>query len=158
MELHFIRVDNGQVLYSLKDTFKYTDRSPEALHQRSIKEITEKLATEAAEKFNPSWRYTILDKADYQLMVTNVNRDDAEIMKNLILSLPGSEVDLLIGNGNEIVMPKVFERNFYTDVGVYSILYKGPRENLLELLTSMQHPRLVVVAEKGKQIWVDQVR
>ena len=157
MDLNVIRVNDGRVLYKISDRIKYSDRSVEASIKNSTRVLSEQVADAASTKFNPAWQYSYLDKADYQVMLTDVDEKDIQLVSDLLKSMVGAEVESDEGE-KSIHNPEVYTRGIYADVAVLTVVYKGPRENLIERLTSSQFPRLVMVDEDPDQIILQQVR
>ena len=158
MVLNVYRIDTGELIDSEKAFLKSTDRVLEESINKSLREITALVSKRVADEFNASWNYMMLDQADYRIMVTGVNADDVGLIKETIRSMPAAKTNGEFEEGKIIVHPKVFMRSYYSDVAILSVVHKGPRQNLIDLLTSIQHPRLVLVDDDKADIWLEQVR
>jgi hypothetical protein len=81
-----------------------------------------------------SWKYLMLDVADYQLMFTGISHDQLEIVTKMLEQLaPDTEA---------------YVKTYYHGIAVVNLVYKGERSELIRAIERSPYPRLKIMVEK----------
>ncbi|MCX7016647.1 MAG: hypothetical protein NTW86_29505 [Candidatus Sumerlaeota bacterium] len=143
LSLKLIRVDNGEILGETFEAATASDADRERAIQLAIEEVVNKATNTLIDVYNAVWAKVMLDKADYRIMITRTTERAAEDLAGL---LEGMDLGI-----------KVYFRGFLGDVAVLTLNFSGDRQQLVDLLTQLDHPRFHVVKSEDKTLTVEQI-
>ena len=141
--LKMVRIDNEEILgeSSSEATASHEDRD-QAI-QKAIAQVVARSTNQLVDEFNRVWAKTVLDKADYKLLVSRVSEEDTENLADLLEEIdPGVEVRI---------------RSILGDVAVLTVVFPGGRDRLINALTQLDHPRFRLVSADKKALAIEQI-
>ncbi len=138
IQLSLIRVDTGEILAETESVGLAANIEADRAIELSIIRAATEATSELMVSFRKNWENTILDKADYKIMFTGLQKPDLDVLGHTLLSL-----------GDEV---KMYLRSYYYNVAVINLTYKGEEKELIRFLETFPQPTLKIISVKDNKI------
>jgi hypothetical protein len=139
VQLYLIRVDTGEVIGETSDRFGAPALADEMALERAYEGLMPRTAKALASGLLEKWRLTVLDMADYRLMVTGVDEELLESVFNLLKTL-----------SPEI---RAYVKSFYGDVAVINVYFPEAKPGqMLDFLRKSRVPQFDVRPADDRKI------
>jgi hypothetical protein len=105
--LQLYRVDTGELIAEARDSYSATGPSAEEAVRNTLDVMMPRVAQQLATRLREYWQTTMLDQADYRVMISGVERNQTERVYNWLKTFaPGM---------------RIYEKSFYGNVAVINI-------------------------------------
>lgn len=136
MEVKFLRVDTGEVLYRVSAAGSASNRDRAEAIRIAIDRAAQSIAKDVATEYRAFWPSVVQSKADYEILLTGSNDE--------LVRIVSQHLDRL-GRGTKIDVKKKFD-----GTAVLSVRTPVTREEILEVIRGCPYPTLTVVGERTK--------
>jgi hypothetical protein len=134
--LKLVRGDTGEILTEVHMSGAAANIDPDRAIEISIRKAVGDAASEIYDYYKKVWNKLILNEVNYQILLTDVSKEDLGLFSELLRSL-GKDAEVYI-------------KNYDNNIAVVNLVYGGKRGELLRTMLSASHPRLKVIAQSGK--------
>lgn len=116
--LQMIRVDTGEVVRTVNQSYASSATSPEAALAATFARLMPRCAGPLASGFLEDWRNTMLDLGDYRLLISGASQEQVESVFNLLKTL-SPRVDTYL-------------KSYFGEVAVVNVFYPGSKPGEIE--------------------------
>lgn len=130
MTARLVRVDTGETIFETTQTATSAETSMEAGVRVALERASDKVAADLATPFNAWWPHVVQNQADYLVLVSGTDEKTDELIATQLTALGGDT--------------QVFTCKSFGSTSLLSVLYKGPREELVYALERNTFPQVRV--------------
>lgn len=134
VNLKLYRADSGELLQETTATSLAGSVRQNQAVNLSIVSAVKKAVFQLADYYQKNWDKMVRNKGDYMFLFTGVTEEKLDLIQKKLAAL----------NHNS----QVFIKSQYADVAVVTLVFKGNRERLLEVIQGSSYPRMHILKEE----------
>ncbi|OQB20741.1 MAG: hypothetical protein BWY12_02166 [candidate division BRC1 bacterium ADurb.Bin183] len=138
VNLKLYRADTGELLQEATATsLAGSVRQNQAINLSTVSAV-KKAVFQLADYYHSNWDKMVRNKGDYMFLFSGVTDEKLDLIQKKLIALNNAS--------------QVFVKSKYADVAVVTLVFKGNRERLLEVIQSSSYPRMHILKDEENRL------